>query len=114
MDFPLLFARCIAAMAALLHFGLKNLGSGRLSESPTGFPNLQQSSAVQRMAKLLTKEMPSGRQLKGPFELRFNIFFHKGSFSKRQTAATSFLHLIPGWAAKGSTGIHVVTKLDAV
>lgn len=102
VDFPLLFARCIAAMAALLHFGLKNLGSGRLSESPTGFPNLQQSSAVQRMAKLLTKEMPSGRQLKG------------GSFSKRQTAATSFLHLIPGWAAKGSTGIHVVTKLDAV
>ena len=112
MDFPLLFARCmllksrvpVAAMAALLHFGLKNLGPGRLSESPTGFPNLQQSSAVQRMAKLLTKEMPSGRQLKGPV----------GSFSKRQTAATSFLHLILGWAAKGSTGIHVVTELDAV
>ena len=61
MDFPLLFARCmllksrvpVAAMAALLHFGLKNLGPGRLSESPTGFPNLQQSSAVQRHGKAL-------------------------------------------------------------
>ena len=88
---------------------LKNLGPGRLSESPTGFPNLQQSSAVQHMAKFLTKECPMEGSPKGPLS-----FVSISSFINAALGKLRQPQPIPGWVAKGSTGVRFANKLHAV